>query len=243
MLFCILWYHVVFLAGHQRKIARLIVVSCVCIFEINKKSIELVRRQFLYTDTLLVTGCLSKFVVTSLGFGRCGNNFNSVISEHMLQIKFMTTVVLWGECHRTSLIISQHWFRYWLGAVRQQANTWFNVDTDLCHHMASLGHNELKHGRSGMVKRHWAMLVHLCMSPSWVPTCAVLITTLLAWAVSTTKNCSRGSPILVIETQLSSLGSLWLCLQWLQVPQMDMQSFVFSVIHLRPTCLTHFSSL
>ena len=123
------------------------------------------RRQFLYTDTLLVTGCLSKFVVNSLGFGRCGNNFNSVISEHMLQIKFMTTVVLWGECHRTSLMISQHWFRYWLGAVRQQANTWLNVDTDLCHHMASLGHNELKHGRSRMVKRHWAMLVHLCMSP------------------------------------------------------------------------------
>ena len=31
----------------------------------------------------------------------------------------------------------------WLGAVRQQAITWANVDPDLCRHMASLGHNEL----------------------------------------------------------------------------------------------------
>ena len=32
---------------------------------------------------------------------------------------------------------SQHWFRQWLGITR------VNVDPDLCHHMASLGHNEL----------------------------------------------------------------------------------------------------
>ena len=31
---------------------------------------------------------------------------------------------------------SQHWFRSWLGAVRQQAITWANVDLDLCHHIA-----------------------------------------------------------------------------------------------------------
>ena len=40
-------------------------------------------------------------------------------------------------------MISQHWFRWWLGAVRQQAIIWANVDPDLCRHMASLGHNEL----------------------------------------------------------------------------------------------------
>ena len=39
---------------------------------------------------------------------------------------------------------SQHWFRKWLGAVKQQAITWDNVDPDLCRHMVSLGHNELK---------------------------------------------------------------------------------------------------
>ena len=48
-----------------------------------------------------------------------------------------------GECLWTSLMISQHWFRWWLGAVRQQAITWANVDRDLCRQMASLDLNEL----------------------------------------------------------------------------------------------------
>ena len=47
------------------------------------------------------------------------------------------------ECHWTFLMISQHWFRQWFGAVRQQAITWANVDPDLCHHKASLGLSEL----------------------------------------------------------------------------------------------------
>ena len=33
-----------------------------------------------------------------------------------------------------------------LDAIRQLAITWTNADTDLCHHMASLGQNELTHG-------------------------------------------------------------------------------------------------
>ena len=47
------------------------------------------------------------------------------------------------ECNWILLMISQHWLRKWLGAVRQQAITWANVDPNLCRHMASLGHNEL----------------------------------------------------------------------------------------------------
>ena len=43
-----------------------------------------------------------------------------------------------GDCYWTSLMVSQHWFRYWLGAVRHHAITWANIDPDLCHHMASL---------------------------------------------------------------------------------------------------------
>ena len=50
------------------------------------------------------------------------------------------------ECHKTLLMISQHWFRWWLGAVRQQAITWANVDPDLCCQMASLGLSELMCG-------------------------------------------------------------------------------------------------
>ena len=49
------------------------------------------------------------------------------------------------ESHWTELMLRQHWFRYWLGAVRQQAITWANVDPDLCRHMASPGHNEIIH--------------------------------------------------------------------------------------------------
>ena len=47
----------------------------------------------------------------------------------------------WGECHKTSLIRSQHWFRWWLGAVRQQTITWANVDQDSWRLMSSLAGN------------------------------------------------------------------------------------------------------
>ena len=45
----------------------------------------------------------------------------SVISEHMLWIKPMSTFVkfLSVECHKTSMMMSQRWFGYWLGTVRQ----------------------------------------------------------------------------------------------------------------------------
>ena len=59
------------------------------------------------------------------------------------------------ECHFILLVISQHWFRWWLGSIRQQANTWANVDQDLCNHMVSLGHNELRHCNS---LKYWAPL-------------------------------------------------------------------------------------
>ena len=40
------------------------------------------------------------------------------------------------------MMISHHWLRSWLGAVRQQAITWASVNPDLCRHMASPGHSE-----------------------------------------------------------------------------------------------------
>ena len=39
-------------------------------------------------------------------------------------------------------MISQHWFRLWLGVAKQDAIT--NLDPDLCRRKASLGHNEFK---------------------------------------------------------------------------------------------------
>ena len=34
---------------------------------------------------------------------------------HALSVKWLS-----GECHRTSVMISQHWFRWWLGLIRLQ---------------------------------------------------------------------------------------------------------------------------
>ena len=53
-----------------------------------------------------------------------------------------------NECHRNSLIRSQHWFRIWINigpgnGLCHQAITWANVDPDQGRQMASLGHNEL----------------------------------------------------------------------------------------------------
>ena len=61
----------------------------------------------------------------------------------MTQISFVKLSS--NECH-WALMISQHWFRSWLGAVRQQAITWANVDSDQRHHMVSPpGHSGLIH--------------------------------------------------------------------------------------------------
>ena len=77
---------------------------------------------------------------------KCSSNFKSALSKHILQIKFMGTSceidIKWMP--QTPLMTSQHWFRQWLGAVRQQASAWANVDPDLCCQMASLVPIELK---------------------------------------------------------------------------------------------------
>ena len=52
------------------------------------------------------------------------------------------------ECHKAPVMTSQHWF--W-----QRAISWANVDQLLCHHMESLGHDELT---------HWGRVTHICVS-------------------------------------------------------------------------------
>ena len=48
------------------------------------------------------------------------------------------TEIHWGVFMRIVLVISQLWFRQWLGAVRQQAIAWTIADPDLLHHVHSL---------------------------------------------------------------------------------------------------------
>ena len=84
---------------------------------------------------------------------KCDSNVKSFISEHMLQIKFMSTTceiaLRWIPQNTVwpPLIISQHWCRSWFSAIRQQATTWANVNLDVCNHIASLEHNELTNNK------------------------------------------------------------------------------------------------
>ena len=48
----------------------------------------------------------------------------------MFALKFIS-----GECHITSLTFSQHWFKWCLGAMMQEAIIWSNVDPHLQHHI------------------------------------------------------------------------------------------------------------
>ena len=59
------------------------------------------------------------------------------IVAHALSVKLLS-----GECPRTSVMISQHWFRWWLSAVRH-CHCLSQCDPFRCSHMVSTGHNEL----------------------------------------------------------------------------------------------------
>ena len=54
-----------------------------------------------------------------------------------------------NTCYRLGLgtpwIIRKNWFRQYIGAINQQAMTWANADLNLCHHMASQGHDDFKY--------------------------------------------------------------------------------------------------
>ena len=56
-----------------------------------------------------------------------------------------------GEMRRALLMLSQYWFRQWLGAIRQQAITQGDVDQVLWH-VVSPRHNELNSNDCGPVR-------------------------------------------------------------------------------------------
>ena len=59
------------------------------------------------------------------------------------------------ECHRNSLMtVPSH-----------QLRAWGNVDLDLCHHMVSLGNNELKSSNElqWLDSTHWGRVTHICI--------------------------------------------------------------------------------
>ena len=111
----------------------------------------------------------------------------------------------WYECHWATLMISQHWFRYWLGAVTQ-ASTWANVDADLCGQMASLGLNEL------MVRCHCSRHVRkLFYEPTIVESISPSITTQsIQMIIQSITNLYLLSSILRNDTIQFSLIFWWL---------------------------------
>ena len=115
---------------------------------ITKKTIQMVILQFQTASVKLYLRPLTRVMRTSSKVALCrisgqhstrqyltdpethGNNFKCVISEYVLPLP---AKLLSGECHRSSLIISQHLFRQ-------------KPTPDIYLHMSSLGPNELNHG-------------------------------------------------------------------------------------------------
>ena len=95
--------------------------------------------------------CINSLILGGFGYSLKLVNFKLISMINILSI-FSEIAIRWMPL--MSLIISQHWFRQWLGAVRQQAITLANVDPDPCRHMTSLGHNQLiiKHSELGLQK-------------------------------------------------------------------------------------------
>ena len=57
------------------------------------------------------TSLYNQVCANSMAPGRCDSNLKAVIFKHILQIKFVTTYFISGECRRKCLMIGQHYFR------------------------------------------------------------------------------------------------------------------------------------
>ena len=69
------------------------------------------------------------------------------------ELKTIPQKLLSGDCHRNPMMISQHWFNWWLGVNGIQVITCSNVDHYLDCCMASVGHN---------MHHYWVYKLYLC---------------------------------------------------------------------------------
>ena len=85
----------------------------------------------------------------SLATGRCAINVKVSFPNtcHGLRLRAFIMNLLSSEFNRPCLMTSYSLSSQKLSAVRQQAITWVNIDPELCHPMASEGHNKLKGGK------------------------------------------------------------------------------------------------
>ena len=74
------------------------------------------------------------WLINSLLPGWCGCHLRLVLLRVIPRIDTLSIPL---KLHsKTSLMISQHWTRWWLSAIRQQAITWTNVDQVVWWHIA-----------------------------------------------------------------------------------------------------------
>ena len=85
------------------------------------------EESWLYCGNWLLWG----MYLNSLAPVQCGSNFRSVLSEHMLWIKFMSASheITLRLCLRIPFMMRPHCFRQWPGDIRQQTIIWVNFWT------------------------------------------------------------------------------------------------------------------
>ena len=83
--------------------------------------------------------------VNSLNPVGCNSNFKIIVFEMKYKIvaRTLKEKLVLGEYHITSLMRSQHCFRYFRDSMRYHAITWANVDPEIWRHVTLLGHNAL----------------------------------------------------------------------------------------------------
>ena len=105
----------------------------------------------------LLVFILGGTIVNSLAPGRYQLSLRRIIFNINLLIDgrgiFCKIVLRWMSLDL--LMKSQHWFRWWLGAVKHQAITWVNVDPELCHLTTSKGQSEINHNPLSVILYLW----------------------------------------------------------------------------------------
>ena len=88
--------------------------------------------------------------VNSLAPGRC-QYFKDSVFKHIVMSWPFPVELSARECQKNSLVISQYWSRYWLGAIRQQAINWSSVEQDIWCHRTFQTH-------CGLVMPYWTYI-------------------------------------------------------------------------------------
>ena len=110
----------------------------------NSQTTELLQSfQFAATINKKTRENYIKTEVNSLPPRGFGFDFNCYFQTHDIVSWAFAVLISICKWWRTQLMISQHWFWWWLGAFKQQAITGTTVDQVLWSPIVSLGQNEL----------------------------------------------------------------------------------------------------